>query len=278
MKFYAALLELIKNTSTNLPEDINRKLKSYAGDSPTFSIINETLCISRQGEVPICQDTGFPYFYIKIPYSQSAYIQLIQEAISRALIEATTQGFLRPNTVHSLTNQNYGNNLGEGLPFIDWEFTLQGEIECHLLLKGGGSENASGQYSLPLSEIGAGRDINGIINTVLYHLHKIQGQGCAPGIIGVAIGGDRAMSMKLAKKQLFRSLEDINSNSELLNIEQEILSRANQLNIGAMGLGGEHTLLGVKAAFAARHPASFFVSIAYLCWVARRGKCLLNIN
>lgn len=272
------IFELIKKTSSTLPKDVKQVLKGNRSLSHIFEIIQETLEISVKDSLPICQDTGFPYFYLKLPLKKAPLIENIEEAIADALKKATEKGILRPNSVDPISNINYGNNLGEHLPYIDYHFTQEDKITCYLLLKGGGSENASGQYSLPLSEIKAGRDKKGIINTVLFHLQKIQGQGCAPGIIGIGIGGDRALSMKLAKNQLFRNLDDSAADPALSELEKEILSKANQLEIGPMGLGGKPTLLAVKAAKAARHPASFFVSISYLCWVARRGECILSIN
>jgi fumarate hydratase class I len=246
-------------------------------DEKEFEIMRKNLEISQKSSLPICQDTGFPYFNLEISPEKTRFLPKILDAISAALKRATENGFLRPNSVDPITNENYGFNLGEGLPYVELEWKDREDILCRLLLKGGGSENASGQYSLPMEELGAGRDRAGIVKTVLYHLQKIQGQGCGPGIVGIGIGGDRSLSMKIAKKQLFRPLDDKNPDPQLGELEEKILQMGNELEIGVMGLGKGPTLLGAKAGKAARHPASFFVSVAYLCWVARRDQCLLPI-
>ena len=137
-------------------------------------------------------------------------------------------------------------------------------------MKGGGSENMSRQYSLPDASLGAGRDLAGVRKCLLDAVQKIQGYGCAPGILGVCIGGDRATGFEVAKEQLLRPLNDKSGQTEIVKLEKTLLKEANSMGIGPMGLGGKTTLLGVKIASRPRVPASFFVTIAYMCWACRR--------
>ena len=99
---------------------------------------------------------------------------------------------------------------------------------------------------------------------------QAQGQGCAPGALGVCIGSDRAHGYELAKGQLFRTLDDVNPDAQLAKLETEIMDEANKLGVGAMGFGGKSSLIGCKIIAANRLPASFFVSVAYECWAFRR--------
>ncbi|MFA6033424.1 MAG: fumarate hydratase, partial [Myxococcota bacterium] len=144
------------------------------------------------------------------------------------------------------------------------------------LLKGGGSENASAQYSLPDAAIGAGRDLDGVRRCILHAAHLAQGRGCAPGTLGVGVGGDRMTSYLCAKEQLLRKLDDTNSDPRLGALETRVRSEVNSLGIGPMGFGGRTTVLGVKIGARHRLPASFFVSIAYMCWALRR--CTMTIR
>jgi tartrate dehydratase alpha subunit/fumarate hydratase class I-like protein len=73
-------------------------------------------------------------------------------------------------------------------------------------VKGGGCENVSAQYSLPDQELNAGRDLNGVRKAALHAVWKAQGEGCAPGFLGIAVGGDRAASHLAAKKALLQDL------------------------------------------------------------------------
>lgn len=133
----------------------------------------------------------------------------------------------------------------------------------------------SRQYSLPDRELGAGRDFDGVRKCVLDAVRRAQGYGCAPGFLGVCIGGDRASGYEFAKEQLLRAMDDVNEEPALAKLEKRILREANELGIGPMGLGGKTTLLGVKFGVRPRLPASYFVTVAYMCWAARRGEMYL---
>lgn len=274
-----SLLELVIETSTNLPQDVRSAIKDAANkeiagtrSALALSTIMRNIDMSERTKLPICQDTGLPTFKIKVPvgFNQIKMKKLIEEAIS----EATAQGRLRTNSVDSLTGENSGNNLGKGTPAIYFEqWENEDEIEIKLVLKGGGCENKNIQYSLPceLEGLGkAGRDLDGIRKCILHSVYQAQGQGCSVGFIGVSIGSDRAGGYSNAKEQLFRPLEDENPIEDLKKLEEYILDKANTLGIGTMGFGGESTLLGCKIGVQNRVPASFFVSVAYNCWAFRR--------
>ncbi len=284
-EFKKSILALVIETSSNLPEDVRRSLRSTmdgetAGSQSALALDTIALNIDMACDTsaPLCQDTGTPTFEIKTPVGANQMV--MKQWIRDAIAEATRLGHLRPNAVDSLTGKNSGNNLGEGTPvmhFDQWE--ADGEIEVRLLLKGGGCENKNIQYSLPaeLPELGrADRNLDGVRKCILHAVHQAQGQGCSTGAIGVAIGGDRASGYAFAKQQLFRTLDDINPNPELAKLEEYVLDRANTLGIGTMGFGGKATLFGCKIGSYHRLPASFFVTVAYDCWAFRRLGVVLD--
>ncbi len=285
-KFKQSILELIIETSTNLPPDVRRaineaKLREDAGTRSALSLatIAQNIKMAEENVSPICQDTGMPTFEIKTPVGANQIV--MKKAILEAVAEATKQGKLRPNSVDSLTGENSGNNLGPGTPVIHFEQWEEDEIEVRLILKGGGCENKNIQYSLPceLEGLGkAGRDLDGIRKCILHAVYQAQGQGCSAGFIGVGIGGDRTSGYALAKHQLFRRVDDVNPNSELAKLEAYIMEKANELGIGTMGFGGNTTLLGCKIGVENRLPASFFVSVAYNCWAFRRQGVRIDAN
>ncbi len=273
-----SLIELITQTSTNLPPDVRAAMKNALGRelpdtqaSQALNIIASNIDMAAEDEGPICQDTGMPTFIVHTPVGVSQIA--IKKAIREAVAEATRRGKLRPNSVDSLTGKNSGNNLGVETPVTHFDQWENDEIEVKLVLKGGGCENKNIQYSLPaeLPHLGkAGRDLEGVRKCILHAVWQAQGQGCAPGALGVCIGSDRAHGYDLAKEQLFRTLDDTNPVPELAKLEAEIMEEANRLGIGAMGFGGNVSLIGCKIAAANRLPASFFVSVAYECWAFRR--------
>jgi fumarate hydratase class I len=239
--------------------------------SQALEIVLSNIDMASDDEAPICQDTGMPTFVVRTPVGVNQI--RIKKVILDAVAEATRLGKLRPNSVDSLTGKNSGNNLGEETPVVHFEQWEEGEIEVKLILKGGGCENKNIQYSVPcnLDNLGrADRNLEGVRKCILHAVWQAQGQGCSPGVLGVCIGSDRAHGYELAKEQLFRTLDDLNPNPTLAKLEAEIMEQANKLGVGAMGFGGQATLIGCKITAANRLPASFFVSVAYDCWAFRR--------
>ncbi len=275
---HASLVELITQTSTNLPPDVraamsaaNANEKPATQASQALNIILSNIDMAEEDTGAICQDTGMPTFYVHTPVGVNQIE--IRRTICAAVADATKRGKLRPNSVDSITGHNSGDNLGVETPVIHFEQWESDEIEVKLVLKGGGCENKNIQYSLPatLDKLGrADRNLEGVRKCLLHAVWQAQGQGCAPGALGVCIGSDRAHGYELAKGQLFRTLDDVNPDPRLAELEASVMSEANRLGIGAMGFGGGVSLVGCKITAANRLPASFFVSVAYECWAFRR--------
>ncbi len=273
-----SLLELISQTSTNLPPDVRAAMGLAASQetpgtqsAQALDIMLSNVDMALDDSAPICQDTGMPTFVVHTPIGVSQVE--IRKAAKAAIAEATRLGRLRPNSVDSITGKNSGNNLGTETPVFHFEQWEEDEIEVKLLLKGGGCENKNVQYSVPcvLDHLGrADRNLEGVRKCILHAVWQAQGQGCSPGALGVCIGSDRAQGYWLAKGQLFRTLDDVNPDPELAKLEQRIMEEANQLGVGAMGFGGKVSLIGCKITAANRLPACFFVSVAYDCWAFRR--------
>jgi len=276
--FLESIVQLITRTSTDLPPDVRKAmgLALHAEEPATragqaLTIIAQNIDQAASCEGPICQDTGMPTFEVKVPVGADQI--WMKERIREAVAEATRRGKLRPNSVDSITGENSGDNLGPGTPIVHFEQWKKDEIEVKLILKGGGCENTNAQYALPadLDHLGrADRTLDGVRKCILHAVWKAQGKGCAPGAVGVCIGGDRTSGYLHAKEQLFRTLDDSNPDARLAAVEDAVMDAANQLTVGPMGFGGKTSLIGCKIGALNRLPASFFVSIAYDCWAFRR--------
>ena len=301
------IVNLIRETSSSLPDDVLAALKcaqrrEAKGSSAAVVLktILDNCAIAKRRGTPLCQDTGTLTFFV----DERLRRKVTPEVIGRAVAVATEKGYLRKNTIDSMTGRSFDDNVADGAPVVHYlgsdrvglgsdsvglgsdgvglgsdsvglgsgRTGLKGLKRPYvtLIMKGGGSENMSRQYSLPDAALGAGRDLAGVRKCVLDAVQKIQGYGCAPGILGVTIGGDRATGYEVAKEQLLRPLGEAASSPLLKKLERRLLKEANSLGIGPMGLGGKTTLLGVKVAARPRVPASFFVTIAYMCWACRR--------
>src|SRR5213078_2292056 len=272
---HESLLELIRRTSAEIPDDVHNAIvesleqekKGTIAES-AMKIIDQNIALAKNKSQPICQDTGSIIFYVDCPlgYDQLAFEEAAREAVKLA----TKKGFLRQNSVDSITGKNDGTNLGPGSPTLHFHQHRSPEISVRLVLKGGGCENVGAQYSLPNEKLKANRDLDGCRKAILDTVLQAQGKGCGPGILGVCIGGDRATGYEFSKRQFLRLLDDRNPAPELDALEQDILKTANELGIGPMGFGGKTTLLGTKIGVLNRLPASYFVSISYMCWAYRR--------
>lgn len=273
------ILELIRRTSSSLPKDVEERLKAAVEKEEPGSAargametIMKNIELARTNSTPICQDTGTPIFFVQYPEGWST--RKLRAQIRDAMAQATEKAYMRPNAVDAVYDQNSGNNLGgDDFPYIHFEEVDADEaLVIELMLKGGGCENVGAQYSLPNAQLGAGRDLKGVRKVVLDAVHKAQGKGCAPGILGVAIGGDRGSSYFASKEVLFDKIGDRNSDPKLAELEEQLTNEANQMGIGPMGFGGQTTVIDTKITGLHRLPASYFVSVSYMCWAYRRRK------
>ena len=276
-----SFVELIRRAATILPPDVEESLQQAsaveapgsAAEGALITILNNVE-LARQYSTPVCQDTGTPIFEVYYPVGVST--RRLEQQIRAACAEATARAYLRPNAVDSLTGKNSGDNTGEDFPSIHFhEWDGEG-LYVTLQLKGGGCENVTTQYKLPDAKLGASRDLDGVRRVVLDAVFQAQGKGCSPGVLGVAIGGDRGSGYIKAKQQLLRPIDDVNADDELAELEQTIYEQANELGIGPMGFGGKTSVLGVKIGTQHRLPASYFVSIAYMCWANRHASMTVN--
>ena len=276
-----SLLELIRRTSAEIPEDVHhaildaleREKKGTIAES-AMKIIEQNIALARNKSQPICQDTGSIIFYLDCPvgFDQIAFTDTARDAVKLA----TKKGYLRQNSVDSITGKNDGTNLGPGSPTVHFHQHREPEVAVRLVLKGGGCENVGAQYSLPNEKLKANRDLDGCRKAILDAVLQAQGKGCGPGVLGVCIGGDRATGYEYSKQQLLRTLDDQSPSPELAELERDIVATSNKLGIGPMGFGGHATLLGAKIGVLNRLPASYFVSVSYMCWAFRRQGVTLG--
>ncbi len=283
--FHRHMLELIRRTSAYLPADVSQVIEMHRALEQRGSkadlaleLVSQNIRLAKGLSAPICQDTGTISFYFQTPMGVDQ-IEL-EELCREAVVEATAKGYLRQNSVDSVSGKNSGNNLGPGSPVFHFHQHRVPTIDVRLVLKGGGCENMSAQYSLPATLNGkrSDRDLEGVRNCILDAVWQAQGKGCGPGFLGVCIGGDRASGYANAKEQLLRLLDDTNPVPELAALETRILDEANQLDIGPMGFGGKLTVGSCKVGVLNRLPASFFVSVAYMCWAYRRRGVVLDTS
>jgi fumarate hydratase class I len=282
-ELHNAIVELYRTAASSLPSDVEASLRRARGKEEkgsnagtALAAILENIRIARETGRPLCQDTGVPVFFIRIPCGVSHLA--VKSSIIKATRIASRTIPLRPNAVDVLTERNSGDNTGVGFPVVYCEETKGSSIAIDLMLKGAGSENIGQLYKLPVEGIGAERDLEGVRRCVLDAIYKAQGKGCPPYIIAVGIGASKDQVTRLSKEQLLRKIEDVNSHEALSAFEKRLLRDVNRLGIGPLGFGGKTTALGVKVGVNHRHPASYFVDVSVSCWADRRAQLIWKLR
>lgn len=278
LKLRDGIVELYKRVSTSVPADVEDAIKSACASEEgalakeSLSIMLENIRLARQTSRPVCQDTGIPFFHVKVPRGLS-YTE-IRNTIREATVKATEKVLLRQNAVDVITEKNSGDNTGAGFPVIHLEDTKDGSLKIDLVLRGSDCENIGQTYRLPLDILRAESDLKGVRRCVLHAIQKAQGKGCPPYVIGIGIGASIDQASALARNQLLRRISDRSEHPVIAELESRLLNEINQLGIGAMGLGGRTTATGVKIGVNHRHVSSYVVDVSVCCWLHRRGRLI----
>ena len=218
--------------------------------------------------MPICQDTGMAVVFLKIGQDVHIVGGDVIEAVNNGVKKAYVNGLLRKSVVIDPLNRV---NTKDNTPaIIHTEIVPGNKIEIMAAPKGFGSENMSGiKMLLPSS----GK--KGVVDAVLDIVKKAGSNPCPPMVVGVGIGGDFEQSALLSKKALCRNLDEPNNNPFYAEMEKELLSKINSLDIGPQGFGGNTTALGVNIEVAPAHIAGLPVAVNIGCHVTRHKSAVI---
>jgi len=270
-KLIEALVDGLRIAAAHLPSDVvgalraARERESSPLGAAQLDAILENVGVADRGGIPMCQDTGLQTFFVEAGW-RSPFLPVIRRSIEAAVVRATAEIPLRPNTVDPLTGENPGDNTGRFMPYVNWELVDGDEVRITILPKGGGSENMSALRMLP-----PGVGLRGIQKAVVEHVAACQGKPCPPTIIGVGIGGGADIALKLGKKAVLRPIGSPHPEARVAALERELLDLVNATGVGPMGVGGKTTALAVHVEYAHRHPASLPLGILIQCWADRRA-------
>ncbi len=264
---YKKMKEVILNAGTNLPKDVEDSLKR-AYEQETSDIAKEILSqllenskLARESSLPLCQDTGVGVFFVEIGEEVKVEGEYIGDCLTRAMVDAYKEGYFRKSLCDPFTRKNTGDNTP---PMIHYDIVRGDGLRIYFMAKGGGSENMSRCTMLTPA---AGWE--GIKEFVVKRVAEAGPNPCPPIIVGVGIGGTFDYAPILAKKALFRPIDDVHPEERIARMEEELLKAINELGIGPMGLGGSTTALGVKINVKECHIASLPLAVNIQCHSAR---------
>jgi fumarate hydratase subunit alpha len=266
-----AIKDMILHCGTDLPQDTYNALEEAmeAERSPVskevIRQILENATIAKEEKRPLCQDTGLAVFFVNVGEEVRIEGGLLRDAINQGTKEGYEQGYLRASTCEPFSRANLKDTLGYNLPaIIHFDIVKGDSIDIEYAAKGGGSENVSRAKVLPPA---AGKD--GVVAFVKEVISDAGGNPCPPITVGVGIGGTFERAVISSKHALFRDLETPNSDPEMGELEERILTEINNLGIGAMGMGGTKTALAVHIESNPCHIASLPVSVNVQCHSSR---------
>ena len=258
-------------SGSNLPKDAYKALQdAYANEKSAVckEVLKQLLDnadIAANEDRPLCQDTGLAVFFVKIGED----VKIVGGSLKKAINEGTEQGYkdgyLRASTCHWDSRANLKDEVGYNLPAMIHFDLVEGDmLEIEYAAKGGGSENVSRATVLAPAK---GR--KGIVEFVKQVISDAGPNPCPPLTVGVGIGGTFEKAAISSKHALFRHLGSKNEDATLESMEEELMHLLNNLGIGAMGMGGTQTVLGVHIEKNPCHIASLPVSVNVQCHSSR---------
>jgi len=269
----AAVKEMCIEANCRIPEDVKKAIEHFYEEEP-FEIaksilgkIKENYCIAEDEEIPVCQDTGLACVFLEI--GQEVYIDGdVREAVNEGVRQGYKEGFLRKSCVGDPVKRV---NTGDNTPAVLYFDIVPGEnLKITVAPKGFGSENMSQIKMLKPSD-----GIEGVKNFILKTVEEAGPNPCPPVVVGVGIGGTFDKAALLAKKALLRPLDVRSSDSFYRELEEEMLTRINELGIGPQGFGGKTTALAVNIETMPTHIAGLPCAVNINCHVTRHETRVL---
>ena len=265
--------QLCINANYYLGDDVYRTLKEFRDqeESPSAVAILDQIIqnadIAKEGEFPMCQDTGFAVFFVDIGHDVIVDGDLNQ-AITEGVRQGYQDGFLRKSILEDpLRRVNTGDNTP---PVIWYNFVTGDQLTITIAPKGGGSENMSEVKMLKPSD---GAD--GVKDFVVDRIRRSGANPCPPIVVGVGIGGTYDKCAWLSKKALLREIGSKHPDPFYADMEVELLERVNKLGIGPQGLGGRTTALAVFVEAHPCHIASLPAAVNVQCHAARHKTAVI---
>lgn len=260
--------ELCIQANKNLPHDLVELLKESSTaekGEPAASVmkdLEENIAAAKNLDIPICQDCGMAVVFAEIGQEIHLIGGDFEIAVNEGVRKGYKEGYLRCSVV---SDPLIRVNTGDNTPAVIHTKIVSGDsIKITVAPKGFGSENMS---CLKMFTPAATRE--DIVEYILDCVQKAGGNPCPPIVLGIGIGGDFEQCAYLAKKALCRSVSERNSNEYYKDMENEILSLVNSLNIGPQGFGGQTTALAVNIETAPTHIAGLPVAVNFGCHVTR---------
>jgi len=270
-----AVSRLCQEANFLLPDDVLIALKQgrKAEESPlgqqTLDQILNNAKLAQEEELAICQDCGIAVVYLEVGQDVHITDGNLYEAVNEGVRQGYEQGYLRKSMVQQPFSARI--NTKDNTPAVIYTDIIPGDkLKIIVMPKGGGAENMSRLFMLTPAQ-----GHQGIIDSVVQTVDEAGSNPCPPLIIGIGIGGTAEKAMALAKQSLLRRVGEINADTEVAELEKELLKRINSLGIGPQGFGGRTTALAVHVEVFPAHIGSLPLAVNLQCHSARHKEVIL---
>ena len=251
-----------------LPDDIKQgienalKLEQNPLGKSVLCDLCDNMSAAQHLDIPVCQDTGMAVVFLEIGQDVHLIGGDLCDAVNKGVKIGYEKGLLRKSVVSDPLRRV---NTDDNTPAVIHTRIVSGDsVKVTVAPKGFGSENMSGVKMLTPAH---GRQ--GVIDAVLDIVKCASNNPCPPMVIGVGIGGDFEQCAYLAKTALCRSINIRNKDKYYCELENELLEKINELDIGPQGFGGNTTALAVNIEYAPTHIAGLPVAVNIGCHVTR---------
>ena len=251
-----------------LSKDMDKALKDATASEKSelgkkiLNQLQENLKIADEEMIPICQDTGMAVIFLEVGQDVHFEGMAIEDAVNEGVRQGYTEGYLRKSVVGDpIIRENTKDNTPA---VIHYSIVPGNKVKITLAPKGFGSENMSRVFMLKPAD-----GIEGVKNAILTAVKDAGPNACPPMVVGVGIGGTFEKCAILAKKALTRPVGEHSAIPYVRELEEEMLTKINQLGIGPGGLGGTTTALAVNVNTYATHIAGLPVAVNICCHVNR---------
>lgn len=266
--------ELCIGSNYYIGKDVKERL-SYYKDNERYDIakdilekIIENADISKNENMPMCQDTGITCVFLEIGQEVHFVGGNLEDAINEGVRRGYEEGYLRKSVVKDPIDRV---NTKDNTPaIIYYDIVMGDKVKITVAPKGFGSENMSKIAMLKPAD-----GLDGVKKFILNTVEEAGPNPCPPMIVGVGIGGTFDKAAFLSKKALLRDLNESNKNEFYEKLENELLSEINELGIGPQGFGGFTTALGVNIEVYPTHIAGLPVAVNISCHATRHKEGII---
>ena len=266
-----AIRDLCIEANYYLGDDVKEALKNAKEEEP-YAIAEDILDkiiinsdIAANEQMPMCQDTGMACVFLEIGQDVHLVGGLLEEAVNEGVRRGYEEGYLRKSVVKDPIDRV---NTKDNTPALIYYDIVEGDkIKITVAPKGFGSEN--------MSRIGMLKPADGLEGVKNFIIETVKNAGpnpCPPMVVGVGIGGSFDKAAYLAKKALTRPINQRNKQEFYKNLEEELLTKINELGIGPQGFGGKTTALGLNIETYPTHIAGLPVAVNINCHATRHKE------